>query len=1218
MWKVSFVLAAGLLLAQSTWIRCYTMQMDSMYRKIYRDWPSLDAAEPLLAQTITEYKQKIANQRTVGGVYTIPVVIHIIHDGEPVGTGRNLSDAQVQSQIDVLNEDFRRQWGTRGWSNDPRAADVRIEFRLAQRTPTGAATTGIVRWNRNTNGWAAPPYNPSYIDANIKPATQWDPNRYLNIWVCEIQGGILGYAKFPDLSGLLGMPGDDGMGPCNQAANQDGVVINYFCFGSQEKGPMTNPMPPYHLGRTTTHEVGHWLGLRHIWGDNNCGDDFIEDTPTHQTNNSGCPNHPKSNACGTTDEMFENYMDYSDDGCMNIFTLDQTVRMRVVLENAPRRKSLITSPALIPPSTVDAGIVDILSPLPIDYCTGSNITPTVQLQNRGSNNLTSAQIVYRLDQSTWNTLNWTGNLAPNATANVNLPPISPAPGWHTFTALSQNPNGSSDPYLTYDTVTVRFLVHDGIYPLIENFERNQSPPPLWRINNPGNDCFTWREGGAQGPAGRTTAMYVNHWAYTPADGQRDELYTPIIDLTGVTAAENPTLSFNLAHRRYDNTTVEALRVEISTDCGATWSSTPIYNVSDPALATAGNTTARYIPNSSADWRTETVNLNAFVGSRIRLRFVTVNGYGNNTWIDNIRITHRPYVFFADSAITRREEPLNNPLPGDCRPYQVLAIPVYINSAPSTNVNVLISALGSLRNGIDYDLLTPTLTFPAGSTTPQNIQIRLYDDNALENTEDLWLTLSIAGGPALVDPQRKSFHLYLENNDFFPPEVMLFEENFESGNLAPWTIHTITAGANTWVVGPSAGMSGTYAAYISNNTTTKPYAYNNTSTSGRTFVSPTINTTNATDLWLSFDVKVGGEYSSPGAYDFGRLFYSTTTVPTGFQPLLGCAYTGNACYLASLGPRDKQLYGHPSVRRIILPLPSATWNQPTLYLGWRWDNDNTGGTNPPLAIDNIRLVGRKMPPIETNLITTQAYLGPDDSLYIYSPAGDLMTYWVNQSSHDYQCTQVQIDRNGNSAQPLRPGHTPPQHVTDKTFLFTPASNLTTGNYRIRLYYTPAEASGYTTATGNSWSGSSPNIVKTQNSITAEYSAPTPTYQLGLSNTAGQNPTNYYYVEASFGTGFSGMAAGIPPPLAIVKDDSPSIPSTLYITNPLSEFLEGYTDQKLTHLVLRDLTGRVLASWENISEGKFRLALPVMAQGVYLLEGWDENYQKIGVWRLLRLP
>ena len=267
----------------------------------------------------------------------IPVVVHIIHNGEPVGTGANISYEQVVSQIEVLNEDFRKKAGTNGFNTHPAGVDTEIEFYLATTDPDGniLSEPGVDRFNGGRASWPKGAIrNP--IDVLIKPITIWNPNGYFNIWTVDFGGfvgrNLLGYAQFPTNSNLRGLEADGG------SAETDGIVIGYKYFGSSEKGNFPDLIAPYDLGRTTTHEVGHWLGLRHIWGDGDClADDYCIDTPRSAAPNNTCT---ENISCNSTD-MIENYMDYTSDGCMNIFTQDQTIRMQAVLRNSPRRKELV-------------------------------------------------------------------------------------------------------------------------------------------------------------------------------------------------------------------------------------------------------------------------------------------------------------------------------------------------------------------------------------------------------------------------------------------------------------------------------------------------------------------------------------------------------------------------------------------------------------------------------------------------------------------------------------------------------------------------------------------------------------------------------------------------------------------------------------------------------------------------------------------------------------
>lgn len=307
------------------------MHADSVLRSKY-NLPDLNDFEQWLAPKI----QNNSNQRNIQGrfaqdsVYTIPVIVHVVHNGDAVGSNENISAAQVYSQIDILNRDFRRLNPDTG--NAPAAfqavgADAGIEFCIAQIDPNGnvLAEPGINRYNGGQATWSD-----TDIDNILKPATIWDPDRYFNIWVVDFGNtGLLGYAQFPSSSGLGGMPANGG------PANTDGIVCLYRAFGNTG-----NVSSPSNGGRTATHEAGHWFGLRHIWGDGGCGaDDFCADTPESDAANRGCST---TSSCNSQD-MIQNYMDYTNDACMNIFTQDQVARMRTVMLNSPRRGVLVNS-----------------------------------------------------------------------------------------------------------------------------------------------------------------------------------------------------------------------------------------------------------------------------------------------------------------------------------------------------------------------------------------------------------------------------------------------------------------------------------------------------------------------------------------------------------------------------------------------------------------------------------------------------------------------------------------------------------------------------------------------------------------------------------------------------------------------------------------------------------------------------------------------------------
>lgn len=258
---------------------------------------------------------------------TIPVVVHVVY----YNSTQNLTDQQILSQIDVLNADFRRlnadAVNTPGvWQSI--AADCEVNFCMAAQTPAGAATTGIERRQTTVNGFST---NDNVKHFSSGGLDAWDASKYLNLWVCNLSGGLLGYAQFPG-------------GP----AATDGVVCDYAYFGT------IGSTPPFHLGRTATHEVGHWLNCYHIWGDDgtSCsGSDLVSDTPNQADENYGCPPFPTvSCSNGPNGDMFMNYMDYTDDACMNLFTNGQKSRMQSLFSAGGARVSLLSSPGCDAPS----------------------------------------------------------------------------------------------------------------------------------------------------------------------------------------------------------------------------------------------------------------------------------------------------------------------------------------------------------------------------------------------------------------------------------------------------------------------------------------------------------------------------------------------------------------------------------------------------------------------------------------------------------------------------------------------------------------------------------------------------------------------------------------------------------------------------------------------------------------------------------------------------
>ena len=295
------------------------LALEQLYKRHPENLISVQAAEQMVQDYV---RQNAGNLRVQEDIIYIPVVVHVVWKSAI----QDISEAQIQSQIEVLNEDYAMTNLDRASlrsSFNSLATNTQIQFCLAETDPDGNFTTGIIRKqtgkasfnDTDTAGWDG------VKDSNYGGSDPWPRAQYLNMWVCNLDptAGVLGYAYPPGVGGSL-----------------DGVVMNYRYFGRE--GVV---VPPYNRGRTTTHEVGHWLGLRHIWGDGGCGvDDGISDTPTASGPYFGCPSSTAT-TCGSLD-LWENYMDYTDDRCMVMFTEGQGVAMRNILNTV--RSSIPVSP----------------------------------------------------------------------------------------------------------------------------------------------------------------------------------------------------------------------------------------------------------------------------------------------------------------------------------------------------------------------------------------------------------------------------------------------------------------------------------------------------------------------------------------------------------------------------------------------------------------------------------------------------------------------------------------------------------------------------------------------------------------------------------------------------------------------------------------------------------------------------------------------------------
>ncbi len=558
------------------------------------------------------------------GIY-IPVVFHIIHNGDAEGTGENITEAQCLSQIDAMNKHFNGQDPLNASVPAPfqsLVANVGINFCMAKFDPDGNPTNGITRHQFPNATWD----DQNTIDATLKPSTIWDNKKYLNVWVVRMGGslvstgggGVLAYATFP------------GFGP----ASEDGIVARFNTIGTT--GSL---LPGITKGKTVSHEVGHWLGLLHTWGFSaGCGDvgDFIDDTPDQDDQNFGCPTFPKVSCpnAAPNGDMFMNYMDYADDDCASMFSLGQSARM---LNTLNTNRAEIKNSASKCFYSLDAAVVKLQ--LPIDTICSLSFSPLVTIQNAGVSPLTSAKIYYQIDGGTVQLYNWTGYLASQETANVSLPTQNVLEGAHTFDISIGGPNNQlSDDFSGNDNLNTPFYAYDAQaenqLPYTQDFE-GAFTPVNWTLINPNND-ITWEQSTIAGGYGNSnSSMSINNLGYTTnPNKRRDAIETVPFDLTGIVY---PELKFDLAYARRDSVRSDSLNVYYSLDCGSNWIKIFVQRGAD--LATSSNQTALFIPSPS-EWKTVKLPLLNIVGqNRVSFRFENVTGWGNALYIDNINLAN---------------------------------------------------------------------------------------------------------------------------------------------------------------------------------------------------------------------------------------------------------------------------------------------------------------------------------------------------------------------------------------------------------------------------------------------------------------------------------------------------------------------------------------------------------------------------------------------------
>jgi hypothetical protein len=774
--------------------------------------------------------------------YKIPVVVHVIHNGEAEGTGINLSVAQIQSQINVLNKDYQRLNADAGNTPTaflPVASSVDVEFVLAKQDPIGAPSNGIVRVQGTQSSWSV------NDNAIFKALSYWPAEKYLNIWIVAFNDQTIGYAQFP-VSSLPGLE------ESSSDRLTDGVVISHTAFGSIDDGAFDLDSK-YNKGRTLTHETGHFFGLRHIWGDDGSqcnGTDYVDDTPNQAGSYlNQCPTGTKTSC--SSDDMYMNYMDYTNDACMNLFTIGQVGRVNVVMQNSPRRASLLNSIGAFDPVpvAVDGAIRKIVTP-GSSIC-GDAIIPTIEVQNLGTNPITSVRAQLKVNNTIIETKNFVINLSNLQTGQLLFSSYVPSSSSLTFNFEILQVNGVSDGITFNNTSTITTTVPPLVsLPVSEVFN---TLPSNWTIRNPDN-LTGWT---LANTTGNGKSLFINSFDYEN-QGALDQFISPVLDLTNVPYAY---LKFDRAYEYYGAGNEDRLRILISSTCDFNKTTTIVFDKSGLDLATTPTSTGSYFSPTESQWETEVIPLNAFIGGKIQILIESVNGYGNNQYLDNI-------VIATDELTDLALVSLDNPSPVSCTASATPSIRVQNQgTTPITNFKVQVEVNGqpqasqtiaslNILPGADQAISLNSLLLSTGSNT---ISVALSNPNNVVDSNpsnDSFTYKRVINGASSIIPLR---------------------ENFDGDYQSQWTVVS-QAQEEVWTpISTNEGISMAFTAFGNPNLGEESW-----------LVSPVMDLSRAQEASLFFDnayaLSTSGEDRLRVLYseDCGATFQSILFSQSGFS------------------------------------------------------------------------------------------------------------------------------------------------------------------------------------------------------------------------------------------------------------------------------------------------------------------------------------------------
>lgn len=617
----------------------------------------------------------------------IPVVFHVVYNR----SHENIPDEKILEQLEILNRDFKAL--NEDVQNIPAAfapflGSLNIKFVLANRDPNGNYTSGVVR-SYTTKGDAFRLDLDDVKSSETGGVDAWDPNNYLNIWICNLENAYLGYSSFPVEAGTP----------------KDGFVVGYPYVGIAEEGA-------FNLGRTAVHELGHYFGLRHIWGDVvSCAvDDDIEDTPPQYTHSKGNPEFPKFDKCSPDFPgiMFMNYMDYTNDSSLLMFTQEQVQYMESVIWEV--RSSLLNSYGYVPESGLDLGIVP-QKEASLTLCDYEFI-PVVQLKNYANQAIESYLIQLYIDEELIEEVAITDEPTIDIDTLIYLSPIQLSDGLHSIRYHIQEVNGlAQDDNPENDSFSQEVWVQaEPIHlPFYEDFESEDLSDRGIRVYNPDGN-YTWERSEINLSTSGNYSYFIDNYSYNPFEVEdyhaHDDIRLPFIDMTDYQSVE---MSFSVAAAQYTplhfNNDWDTLQVLVTLDCGETYEL--VYEKYAHDLVTYDEPLATPFQPKSSQWRTDVINLSDYIGyDRVGVVIRNISSFENNIYIDNLKIVDGHATFITESTTTNPVVLYPNPVRDK----------LYIKDADRVHKAYIINQLGQVVLSVKGDDLSDGIhvsQLPAG-------------------------------------------------------------------------------------------------------------------------------------------------------------------------------------------------------------------------------------------------------------------------------------------------------------------------------------------------------------------------------------------------------------------------------------------------------------------------------------------------------------------------